>query len=83
MMTQQQIEEQIQQFFVERLEVDPDKIRPDAHLYDELGIDSIDAVDLIVQMTELTGKRIAPEEFKDVRTMRDISGLLNTQLAKC
>lgn len=82
-MMQHEIEEQIQQFFVERLDVDPDKIKPEAHLYDELGIDSIDAVDLIVQMTELTGKRIAPEEFKEVRTMGDVTGLLRTQLAKC
>lgn len=82
-MTQQELEEQIQLFFVDRLDIDPAKIKPEAHLYDELGIDSIDAVDLIVQMTELTGKRIAPEEFKEVRTMGDVTGLLQTQLAKC
>jgi len=44
----------------------------DANLYEELEIDSIDAVDLMVQLKELTGKKIAPEVFRDVRTIRDV-----------
>jgi len=35
-------------------------------------IDSIDAVDLLVQLKELTGRKIAPETFKEVRTIRDV-----------
>jgi acyl carrier protein len=44
----------------------------DADLYDELQMDSIDAVDLLVQLKELTGEKIAPEKFREVRTIGDV-----------
>jgi len=44
----------------------------DANLYEELEIDSIDAVDLLVQLKEVTGQKIAPETFKEVRSIRDV-----------
>ena len=44
----------------------------DANLYEELEIDSIDAVDLLVQLKEVTGKKIAPEAFREVRTIGDV-----------
>ncbi len=53
-------------------EIDPAKLSEDAELYDELDIDSIDAVDLIVELKNFTGKKIAPEDFKSVRTVGDI-----------
>lgn len=49
-----------------------DAITPDAHLQDDLDLDSIDAVDLIVKLQELTGQKIKPEEFKAVRTINDV-----------
>ena len=48
----------------------------DANLYEELEIDSIDAVDLLVQLKEMTGKKIPPEKFKDVRTIQDVLNAL-------
>lgn len=53
------------------LEIDRDMIKGDTDLMDELGIDSIDAVDLIIGMTELTGVRLEPHEFKRLRTIDD------------
>jgi acyl carrier protein len=49
-----------------------DAITPDADLQDDLDLDSIDAVDLIVKLQELTGQKIKPEEFKTVRTINDV-----------
>jgi acyl carrier protein len=57
---------------VEQFDVDEGSISMDANLYEELQIDSIDAVDLLVQLKELTGRKIAPEAFKEVRTIRDV-----------
>ena len=51
-------------------ELDEAKITLDAHLYNDLDIDSIDAVDLAVKLKQLTGKRLQPEVFKKVRTVR-------------
>ena len=50
----------------------PSMITPKARLYDDLDLDSIDAVDLAVRLQELTKKRIKPEQFKAVRTVEDV-----------
>ena len=54
------------------VQYDPALVQPSAHLYDDLDIDSIDAVDLIVRLKELTGRKVSPEEFKAVRTVADV-----------
>jgi len=45
---------------------------PDADLAQDLDLDSIDAVDLVVELQKLTGRKIKPEEFKTVRTVGDV-----------
>ena len=56
----------------EMFELDRSRITLDANLYSDLDIDSIDAVDIAVRLKELTGKRMQPEVFKSVRTVRDV-----------
>lgn len=53
-------------------EVEAEDISPSARLYEDLDIDSIDAVDLIVELRGITGKQIDPDEFKAVRTVDDV-----------
>lgn len=62
----------IRDILVEQFDVDASSVTMDANLYEELEIDSIDAVDLLVQLKEVTGRKIAPETFKEVRTIRDV-----------
>jgi len=50
----------------------PELITLDADLQKDLDLDSIDAVDLIVKVQEFTGQKIKPDEFKTVRTVRDV-----------
>lgn len=71
-MNQTELFSQLKTILVETFEIDADEITVDANLYEDLDIDSIDAVDLIVQLRELTGKKIKPEDFKSVRTVQDI-----------
>lgn len=63
---------QVRDALVELFEIDVDDIKPEAQLYQELDLDSIDAVDLVVHLQNLTGKKIKPDEFKAVRTVDDI-----------
>ena len=44
----------------------------EARLYEDLDLDSIDAVDLVVRLQEITRKRIKPDQFKSVRTVADV-----------
>lgn len=62
----------IRGILVDQFDVEEASVSMDANLYEELEIDSIDAVDLLVQLKELTGLKIAPETFKEVRTIRDV-----------
>ena len=57
---------------VELFELDPARVSLDSNLYQDLEIDSIDAVDLIDHIKRQTGKKIAAEEFKTVRTVGDV-----------
>ena len=57
-----------------------EKIRPEARLYEELDLDSIDALDLVVKLQELTGRRISPQEFKTVRTVNDVVDRVSAML---
>lgn len=62
--------------------LDKTQITPDANLYTDLDIDSIDAVDLAVKLKQLTGKRLEPEVFKTVRTVQDVVDALTGLLGK-
>lgn len=62
----------------EEFELEAGDVQPDALLYEDLDIDSIDAVDLLVHLKSLTGKDIAPERFKEVRSVADVVAVLET-----
>jgi acyl carrier protein len=57
---------------VELFELDPVRVTPDARLYDELEIDSIDAIDLMDRLRRQTGRRIDSNRFRSVRTVSDL-----------
>lgn len=57
---------------IELFELEPEQISLEANLYEDLEIDSIDAVDLIDHIKRQTGKKIAADEFKAVRTVGDV-----------
>ncbi|MCF7517778.1 MULTISPECIES: acyl carrier protein [Pseudoalteromonas] len=62
----------LQGILVDEFEIDADEISLDANLYQDLDLDSIDAVDLVVKLREITGKKIEPDAFKQVRTVQDV-----------
>ncbi|MCY1175858.1 Acyl carrier protein [compost metagenome] len=57
---------------VELFELEPERVSLDSNLYEDLEIDSIDAVDLLDHIKRQTGKKIAAEDFKAVRTVNDV-----------
>jgi acyl carrier protein len=56
----------------ELFDLDRATITMESHLGDDLDIDSIDAIDLIVELKKFVGKKISPEDFKSVRTVADV-----------
>lgn len=71
-MSQQQLFEWVVDLLAQMFELDKSKLTMHSNLYSDLDIDSIDAVDLAVKLTQLTGKRLAPEVFKEIRTIEDV-----------
>ena len=80
-MTDQQILEKLKAILAEAFEINPEHVKPESRLFDELELDSIDAVDLAIKLQEMTGKRIKPEDFKTVRTVGDVIGTVHLLLA--
>lgn len=62
----------VKQILIDDFEVPEENISLDANLIEELDLDSIDAVDLAVRLQEYTGKKVSPQEFKKIRTIRDV-----------
>jgi acyl carrier protein len=80
-MTKNEIHDWIVNMLHDMFEIEKSKITPQANLYTDLDIDSIDAVDIVVKLNQLTGKRIQPDVFRTVRTVQDVVDVIATLLA--
>ena len=72
MLTQEQVLEKLRVWMEDLFEISPEDVQLDANLANDLDVDSIDAIDLVVKIKELTGKQVNPEDFKNVRTVQDV-----------
>jgi acyl carrier protein len=72
MQNREQIVEMLSAILVEDFEINAADITLEATLYEDLDLDSIDAVDLVIKLQQQTGKKIQPEAFKTVRTVDDV-----------
>ncbi|HET7674863.1 MAG TPA: acyl carrier protein [Gammaproteobacteria bacterium] len=81
-MNNQEIFQTLRDTLVEQFELDPAKITPEARLNEDLDLDSIDAVDMILKLQEMTGCRVSPEDFKEVRTVGDVERVIEKLLAE-
>ncbi len=70
-MKREEIEEKVRAFLIDDLEVDEAVITPEAKLKDDLGIDSLDFVDIVVIVERNFGFKIKPEEMAGVETLSD------------
>lgn len=70
--TKDEIFAEVKTILIEELEVPENAISLEANLFDDLDLDSIDAVDIAVRMQKFTSKKLSPEEFKKIRTINDI-----------
>jgi acyl carrier protein len=72
MNNREEILDAIKTIMVEMFEIEETSIIPEARLYEDLDFDSIDAVDMMVRLKEITGKAVKPEDFKSARTIDDV-----------
>ncbi|MCQ2184059.1 MAG: phosphopantetheine-binding protein [Bacteroidales bacterium] len=79
-MTRTEIEEKVKQFLIEDIEIDEDKITPDARLKQDLGIDSLDFVDIVVVVEKRFGFKIKQEEMVGVDTFSKFCDYIGTKV---
>ena len=80
-MTRQEIEEKVRNFLIEDLEIEEDKIAPEATLKEDMGIDSLDFVDIVVIVEKNFGIKIKPEEMASVATLADFYDYIESKVA--
>jgi acyl carrier protein len=73
---------QVRETLVELFDLEPSEVVPEAKLYEDLDIDSIDAVDLLIDLKRSTNVELTPAQFKQVRTIQDVVDVLSELSAK-
>lgn len=81
-MSESEIYQEIVALLAKLFELNPEDIQPESKLYEELDLDSIDAVDVVVQLQKQIGKKIQPELFRSVRTVQDVVVVVKDLLNK-
>ena len=75
-MERKEIEEKVREFLIDDLEIDEENIAPEALLKDDLGIDSLDFVDIVV----IVDFKIKPEEMAGVKTLKDFCDYIESKV---
>jgi acyl carrier protein len=86
-MTEQEIIDKTNTVFEEAFEIEKERLVPQAHIFTDLGLDSLDIVDLVVALQNTFGVKIRNEEkVRDIRTLQDIyqfiSSIKNEEIKK-
>lgn len=79
-LTEQEIFQKLCGVLADSFRLDPAKITLESHLFTDLDLDSIDAVELAIQLQDFTGRRVKAQEFKDVRTVGDVVATIHRML---
>lgn len=80
-MTLEQINETVKNFLVEELEIDEEKINGSARLKEDLGIDSLEVVDVVVLVEDQFGYKMKPEDFRTLITLDDFCQFIQQHVA--
>ncbi|WP_336526409.1 acyl carrier protein [Campylobacter devanensis] len=81
-MSKEEIFNMLSKALVELFEIPKEKIKLEAKLYEDLEIDSIDAIDMIDHIKKKTGYRMEAAAFKEVRTLGDIVNVVFEKLSQ-
>ena len=75
-MTRDDILDKISDVLAGEFEIDRAKLVPEARLFEDLDLDSIDAVDLVVRLHQETSLKVSAEDFKAIRTLGDVADVI-------
>jgi len=79
-MDRKEIIEKVNDFLIEELEIDKEKIFPEARLKEDIGIDSLDYIDIVVIVHRVFGFKIQSSELKDVKTLNEFYDYIESKV---
>jgi acyl carrier protein len=79
-MERTKIEEIVEDFLINEIEIDEEQISPEARLKEDLGIDSLDFVDIVVVVEKHFGFKIKAEEMTEVKTLRQFYDYIESKM---
>jgi acyl carrier protein len=79
-MTPDEIFAHVRATIAELFELEPEEIEPESKIFQDLDLDSIDAIDLVAKLQQFTGQRIDEDTMRGVRTVNDLVRILAKQL---
>ncbi|HID06286.1 MAG TPA: acyl carrier protein [Armatimonadetes bacterium] len=82
MATTDELFEKVRDIIVKQLSVSPDEVTVDAAFVEDLHADSLDVVELIMQIEEQFGIEIPEEDAENIRTVGDAVEYLRTKLSE-
>jgi acyl carrier protein len=81
-MTQDQTLEKVSQTLVKMFELKPETVTMEATLFEDLDLDSIDAIDMAAEIQKFTGRRLEEEDLRKLRTVGDVVVLIDRMVAE-
>ncbi|MCW3806041.1 acyl carrier protein [Plebeiibacterium marinum] len=79
-MERSKIKEIVVEFLIDEFEIDEEVITDDAHLIDDLGLESLDFVDIVVIIEKEFGFKVKREEMKDIRVLNDLYNYIESNI---
>lgn len=79
-MTRGELLDHVRRTIAELFEFEVDEVRAESTVFEDLDLDSIDAIDLVAKLQQLTGERIEEQAMRRVRTVGDLVDLVAAQL---
>ncbi len=80
-MTRTEIEEKVKAFLIDDLEIEEENIFPEAKLKEDMGIDSLDYVDIVVIVEKNFGFKIKPQDMTAVKTLSQFYDYIESKVA--
>ncbi len=79
-MERTEIEQKVRAFLIDDLEIDEDKVFPESRLKEDMGIDSLDYVDIVAVVLSTFGIKVNIEKMKAVKTLSQFVDYLEEEL---
>jgi len=72
---------EVSRTLVKMFELDPEKVTMEATLFEDLDLDSIDAIDMAAEIQKYTGSRLHEDDLRELRTVGDVVALIDKMVA--